>query len=406
MKRLLLLTLISTLALASPAAAQRRRVATVPSSITIGALFTLTGDGATLGIASAAALDLAQRDITLELDALSLPYHVETIVTDTAHLPANAAAQIATLDARGAVFVLGPQSSAEAAAVVAYANAHNIVVISQGSTASSLAIADNLFRLAPNDKLEGAATAALMHGDGIDTLVPVWRTDAGNIGLRDSTKRSFEALGGATVNGVSYDATTTDFTATVAALGAAVHAARASSRAQSVAVYIAAFDEAAAIFDLARLDPDLSAVRWYGGDGVTQSQALLAKASVAQFGVTTQFTAPNVGLDDATRDRWEPIANEIAAKAGFQPDAYALSVYDAAWIAALAAVESRNVPELRRTAFVRNAQRYWGLTGPAALDEFGDRKIGNFDFWTMRQAAGVTGWTRTAQYAGGHVSRP
>jgi hypothetical protein len=52
--------------------------------------------------------------------------------------------------------------SAEAAAIREYVNERKIILISQASTAFSLAIPDDyLFRLAPNDRLEGAAVAAL-----------------------------------------------------------------------------------------------------------------------------------------------------------------------------------------------------------------------------------------------------
>jgi len=374
--------------------------------ITIGALFSLTGDGTTLGTASAAALDLAARDINQEFTDLHVPFHVVTIVDDTKLTPSIAATQIDDLASRGADFVIGPQSSAEAAAVVGYANAHGIVVISQGSTASSLAIPnDNLFRLAPNDKLEGAAMAALMRADSIDTILPMWRADAGNTGLHDSTKSSFESLGGAVLSGVSYDPSTTDFTASVTALGNALRSAKTASPNAKIAVYLASFEEAASIFDLARLDNDLSSVRWYGGDGVVQSQALLAKSTVASFGVTTQFTAPNVGLDPSAADQWQPISDAIKARTGFAPDAYALSVYDAAWVAALSAVEAQLRPASYRDSFVRNVQRYYGLTGRMALDANGDRKFANFDFWTIKSVNGTPQWVRTAQYSGGNVSR-
>src|SRR5205085_9560636 len=133
-------------------------------------------------------------------------------------------------------------------------------VISQGSTASSLAIAgDYLFRLAPNDKLEGAAQAALIHADGIDTIVPMWRNDAGNNGLHDSTKKSFQALGGTVVDGVPYEPATTDFTAAVTSLGNAVRAYKTQHPTAHLAVYLASFEEAVDIFKLARLDADLAA---------------------------------------------------------------------------------------------------------------------------------------------------
>lgn len=406
MRRLLLIPTI--IALAFPLSAANRRRVSVPTStsFTIGALFSLTGDGATLGAASNAALELAARDINQELDDLRIPFRVTTVVEDTKLTPSIAFTKMTDLAARGASVVIGPQSSAEAGTVRDFADAHGILVISQGSTASSLALPnDNLFRLAPNDKLEGAAMAALLRADGIDTLLPFWRNDPGNKGLRDSTQRSFEALGGTMLQGVSYEPPTTDFTSSVNAVGTALRTARAATPNAHIAIYLASFEEAASIFDLARLDTDLSSVRWYGGDGVVQSQALLAKTSVANFAAATQFTAPNVGLDDALLERWKPISDEIKSRVGFTPDAYALSVYDAAWVAALSAVEVGLRNDALRASFVRNVQRYLGLTGSTALDENGDRKFANFDFWTVRESNGTLQWVRTAQYVGGRVAR-
>jgi branched-chain amino acid transport system substrate-binding protein len=232
-------------------------------------------------------------------------------------------------------------------------------------------------------------------------VVPIWRADAGNIGLHDSTAASFTAAGGTVAAGVQYDPSTTDFAATVTSLGSAVRAIKNATPSAKIAIYIASFEEAAAIFDLARLDADLAALRWYGGDGVVQSQALLAKSSVASFAETTQFTAPNVGLDDSTRDVWQPVSDAIRARVGFVPDAYALSVYDAAWVIALSFIEAHGSADLRRESFVRNVQRYWGVTGSTALDANGDRKSGNFDFWTVRGGQ----WIRTGQYVNSHVVR-
>jgi branched-chain amino acid transport system substrate-binding protein len=403
-----ILILLILLAATPSAHAARRRAALPPPDaiIRIGALFSLTGDGSSLGAASAAALELAVRDINREMVALEMPYRIESDIEDTRLTPSVALEKIQALHARGARIVLGPQSSAEAAALLAFANAHGILVISQASTASSLAIGgDYLFRLAPNDRLEGLAQGALLRADGIDVIVPMWRDDAGNGGLKEGTKKAFEALGGTVLSGVSYAPATTDFTAAVAALGNAVRAARNAQPTAKVAVYLASFEEAVEVFRLARLDADLAAVRWYGADGVTQSRALITDANAAAFGATTSFTAPNVGLDETARDQWEPLSAEIQARIGFAPDAYALSVYDAAWVATLSAVEVTDEPALLRESFVRNVQRYWGVTGPTALDAAGDRKIGNFDFWTILTVNGTTDWVRTAQFNSGRIVR-
>jgi len=407
-RRSLSALILLAVAVASVQAAPRRRAVTprAHEDIRLGALFSLTGDGSSLGIASAAALEVAVRDINRELAELHLPWHVTSEVENT-HLTATVAAEkIRDLHARGAQIVIGPQSSAEAGAVLPYANENGIVVISQGSTASALAIpGDHLFRLAPNDKLEGAAQAALLVADGVDTIVPMWREDAGNMGLEAGTRRSFQAIGGTVLPGVSYAPSATDFSAAVAAIGDAVRGIRNERPAAHIAVYLASFEEAVDILRLARLDSDLASVRWYGGDGVTQSRALLADADVATFAAATSFTAPNVGLDESTRDVWQPVSDAIRERVGFTPDAYALSVYDAAWVAVLSAIEVQNEADFLRDAFERNVQRYWGLTGPTALDANGDRRIGNFDFWTIANVEGTRDWVRTAQYNGGRISR-
>ncbi|HEX6161374.1 MAG TPA: ABC transporter substrate-binding protein [Thermoanaerobaculia bacterium] len=397
MRKLPLLVLVCLLAFSASAA--RRHSA---DTIVIGGLFSLTGDGETLGKASTAALELAARDLNAEFAELRLPYRVRTIVADTQLTPSGAVAGIRALHEAGATIVIGPQSSAEAAAIREFVNENDIILISQASTAFSLAIpSDHLFRLAPNDRLEGAAVAALMEADGVEVMVPVWRADSGNTGLKDGVLQFFDGI---ETSGVSYDPATTDFTATVSALGAAVRAAKNANPGKKVAVYVAAFEEGAAILDRARLDADLL-VNWYSGDGLTQSQAILANGAIASFAAATQFTAPAVTLSEQTRDRWEPLSEEIEAMVGFLPDAFSLSVYDAAMAATLSSVEARNRAAFRRTAFERTAQRYWGVTGPLALDAAGDRRIADFDFWAVKETGTGIRWVRTSSYAGGRLVR-
>src|SRR4029077_13585062 len=83
---LVLPSFVNTLAATKPRAAAHN------TTITIGGLFSRTGDGATLGAASEAALNFGARDKNQELDALPLPYHVATVVADTQLTPSIAAA--------------------------------------------------------------------------------------------------------------------------------------------------------------------------------------------------------------------------------------------------------------------------------------------------------------------------
>src|SRR5207248_5310800 len=166
-------------------------------------------------------------------------------VRDTQLDPAKALEAIQDLDKRGVQTVIGPQSSAEVAMIKPYADAHNILVISQGSTASSLAIpGDNIFRFCPNDMREAEAIVALMWHDGVRTIVPLWRNDAGNNGLHDSVKVDFENLGGTVTSGYQYQPSTTDFSAATSSVASQTGALLiAGADPNSVAIYLAAFDE-------------------------------------------------------------------------------------------------------------------------------------------------------------------
>src|SRR5205814_5810749 len=183
----------------------------------IGVLASLTGSANSLGQDTVAALQIAADQLDAEAKANHGGYRFHLFVRDTAHDPAKALAAIKDLDKRGVQIIIGPQSSAEVAMIKPYADAHNILIISQGSTASSLAIpADNIFRLCPNDMREAEAIVALMQHDGIHAIVPLWRDDAGNNGLHDSVKAAFENLGGTVTAGFQYQPTTTDFSAATA----------------------------------------------------------------------------------------------------------------------------------------------------------------------------------------------
>ena len=71
----------------------------------------------------------------------------------------------------------------------------------------------------------------------------------------------------------------------------------------------------------------------------------------------------------------------------------------------LSSIEARNRADVRRDAFVRNVERYWGVTGPLALDAAGDRRVADFDFWTVSESGSSIDWKKTASYVSGRLVR-
>jgi len=367
--------------------------------VVIGGIFSLTGNWASLGVTSKAALELAVEDANRYAAGRGITFRAD--VRDTKLDPVLALAAVQELRADGVQLIIGPQSSAELAAIKTYVDANPLIVVSQSSTAGSLAVAgDRIFRFTAADSLEGVASAALMWDDGIRTVVPIWRGDAGNQGLHTATRAAFTARGGTVSTGVGYGATTTSFASTIAALGAQVRAALAARPASQVGVYLAGFDEVAAVFAAAAADPVLASVRWYGADGIAQSGALTASPTAVAFAETVGFPSALFGLDFSARQNWQPVATRIQARAGSAPDAFALAVYDATWVAALAYLASGDdvAVDSLATRFVQTAATYHGTTGWTALNAAGDRQYADFDFWAIRPSGATHAWTRVAGY--------
>jgi branched-chain amino acid transport system substrate-binding protein len=282
-----------------------------------------------------------------------------------------------------------------------FADAHKILVISQGSTASSLSIAgDNIFRLCPDDRLEADAIVALMKHDGIQHIVPLWRNDAGNNGLHDSVQAKFAALpaGHTVASGFRYETTTTDFSAATSSIASQITTLQnGGAQASTIAVYLAAFDEVVNVFHSAHTNATLSSPRhWYGSDGVALSAALTGDATAAAFAASVDYPNPTFGLPDSLKNKWQPIANAIEARTGFKPDVFALSTYDVLFVLQRALEDVGDLKNFAafKAAFVSEANAYSGITGSLALNSAGDRANGDFDFWAVRS----DNWVRVGTY--------
>ena len=137
--------------------------------VVVGGLFSLTGNWASLGAASKAAMEIGVEDVNQYLAEGRSGMHFTASIQDTKLDPATALTQITAFKAAGIEVVIGPQSSAEVAAVKSYADASGVLVVSQSSTAGTLTIAgDNTFRFTPSDTPEAVrrSTGSSGRADG------------------------------------------------------------------------------------------------------------------------------------------------------------------------------------------------------------------------------------------------
>ena len=366
------------------------------SSVTVGALLPLSGDLASYGETSQAALQEAVTALAKDGTSVTLS------VKDTATDPAKALEGLTNLKEQGVKLVIGPYASSEVRKVKEFADDNGIILMSPLSTATSLAVPDdNVLRFTPDDEQEGISVANLAYADGIRTIVPITRDDEGNKGLQSVMNPAFEGLGGTVAPVITYPAGTEDFTDTVRDLVAGVSAA--SAEGGPVGIYLTAFGEVTKLFDAAAGSPQLESMAWYGSDSVALSKGLLEDPTAASFAAKAGYPNPILGLRDADSALWKPVADRLSERLGRTPDAFALATYDALVVGVKGlkdTTEGEDAPALRK-AIVDAAQDYTGLTGPTELNDAGDRSLGNYDFWAVCKREAGDEWVRVATYTAG-----
>ena len=98
------------------------------TTITVGALLSLTGSGASSGQSSQVSIGFAQQDINTWLSSINKNVRISITYADTKTDTAEALTQLKIFYDKGIRLVIGPYSSAEVAAIKPFADLHGIPV--------------------------------------------------------------------------------------------------------------------------------------------------------------------------------------------------------------------------------------------------------------------------------------
>ena len=359
---------------------------TPTQTIQIGGLFSLTGSWSGLGLTSKEAIKIAVDDVNAYMSSINSSYRFSTQVSDTKLDTGLALQALMDLNTKQQIkYFIGPQSSAEMGALKAYAEANKLLLVSQGSTASSLSLpGDALFRFCPGDAVEGAAMAKSIFQEGKRNIITLSRDDAGNKGLQNVVGSTFTSLGGTVTALTPYATNTSDFSSLIATLKQTIQTQLSTKDSSEIGVYIASFDELKDLFEQANNEPVLSKVKWYGGDGIALSSVITGSATASAFAAKTSFYAPVYGLPAAAKPELNDIKALIKSRSGMDADAYSLAVYDAVWVIALTIQKQtydKSDFEAFKSSFMSTANSYNGLTGTMTLNANGDRSTGTFDYY-------------------------
>jgi branched-chain amino acid transport system substrate-binding protein len=370
-------------------------------TINIGVAIPLTGALGTYGLNAEWALKLAQSQINNLLTATSAGYQLNLIFEDTQTKSDIALTATQDLASKGCQVILGYYSSSELSNCLNYAQSNQIVLISPSSTAISLAIDKPfIYRFVPADDKQGPAMAYGMRDMGINYIVPIWLGNTYGDGLAQATTTKFAALGGAYDSKViRYDPNAADFSSEVGVLAQEVQTAVNQYGASKVAVYAVTYEEITSIMTTAKQYPILSQVRWFGCDGSALSAKVTADPVVGAFAVNvtfpaTYFAPPNSPL-------LQQVSDYVHSQTGNIPDPYAYGSYDSLWVVAKCiGLTQQYTGSAVNKVLPQVANLTYGSSGWTALNGFGDRTIGDYQFWQVYQVtAAAAGHNATGEYS-------
>jgi len=371
-------------------------------TITIGDLTDLSGALSAIGTQQKTAVDLAVTDINAYLAQAGMT-NVKFAAQDddTGLVPATALSDLQSMYASGVQVVVGPLTSGEASTILQTANQDHIVLISASSTAISLAIPnDYLFRLVPNDAAQSFAIARELVNENVKDIILIDQNTVYGIGLANATAVRFEALGGHVQDNIQYVSTATDFTPTLTTAQSDYTAAVAKYGASSVAIVAIGYQEVGQMLVQAKSSfSNLLQTTWYGSDGESQNTAFTNSTGGVGAIASQVKLISTIGESAAATDKFNAFVKEFNATAHSTPDSYAVSAYDATWVAALSILATgKNSGPAIQAILPSVANNYFGASGWTELQPSGDLAPTGYSIYEVQASSAGDTWVLAGTY--------
>jgi branched-chain amino acid transport system substrate-binding protein len=302
--------------------------------------------------------------------------------------------------AGGINIVIGGAWSSQASASLSYVNENDMLLISPGSTSPALAIlGDNLFRLCPDDAVQGRVISEVLWSWGVKAIVVIQRGDDWADGIYDAIFRNFPEKGGFIAARSRYDPMNIDFGGCLRLAEEAAQDAVSQYGKDHVAVEVLGFHEVADLVKMAKDYPTIYGLYWFGSDGTALNIALSfntpEEADHLKVFSTLLSPAESQGIR-ALRDRY--LSSTGKTLDAYQAEFFAANWYDAAWLSAKAVLEAGTTDTDKvKEALPRVADDDYA-TGPCRLNPAGDRETADYIIWGYSLVNGVCEDTRYGLY--------
>jgi branched-chain amino acid transport system substrate-binding protein len=356
----------------------------------VGVLLDVNNQVYPIGGISVTALQLAAEDFNRYLKDNGHTKQIELVVEDTQGDPAIAEEKMQAFAWAGIVPVF-TGTSAEVEAVAPIAQQHNQIVISSYSTATSLAGKDDqLFRFCMNDIKQGKGLVRLVLESGLKSVVLVYRDDVYGNDLKNYILQSAEQYGLDIDQEAVYNPDETDYSSLANSIAAKVAQEKSENPPGTVAVLLIALNEVTRIFQAANGNVELESVPWIGAIGVEPDAIPFEESGTVAFAEKVGYTVCDFSVDlTQISDPFQQVPTELQEKSGLaRIPSTAYYYYDAMWVLAEAwfSMGRMDAGLLKKNIFFKAATNRL-CTDEIAMDEFGDRKFGNYGFWRLHDGS-------------------
>lgn len=352
-------------------------------SYEIGLLFPTTGDFSTHGNENIIAANMAINDFNEHLEKLDKDWRLNAVTVNSETDPDISLNLVKELYAKNIRIIIGPETSAELALIKPYTDTKEILILSPTSTAPSLAVKDNIYRLAPDDRNQGQAITALLKEDGIKAVIMITRDDTWGNDLSTSITSSFieNKIGDASFR-ILYNPEDPNYSETNKNVLFLLSTISVSYSTDEIAIVVIGFGESTEFLKNANKIAELADFKWYGTDSNANEKKITEDIESLEFANKVGFTAVQFG--SVSNDIQKDVESRLIEKIGSTPSTYAYSSYDAVWIIGQSILEVNSAdPELLQKIIEKVASGYVGALGDIELNEAGDLKAANYDIWEI-----------------------
>ena len=332
-------------------------------------------------------VSLGNDDFNNYLEEIGAHWRMNLIKKNNQYDPITALKKIQQLDSEGVKLVLGHISSGEIHHIKSYVDSNDMVLITSWSATPSLAVVDNIFHFSPGiNEWQHRVLPLLFEQESIEAVIPIYRGDDWGDGIYESTKNSFEALGGVMDEGIRYSPEATAYSAEASMLSDLVDKYTSQYPADKVAVLMIGFSETVHLLGSAASFDNLDSVRWFGSVGSSLDNTLSDDPMASTFLQDVNFVSTLFGT--SRNDVYADVQERFMNYKDKIPGSYSFSLYDSIWVLGKTILETDSIDPLTvRDAITDVASRHTGTIGTINLNEFGDFATPNYDLWSIRDGA-------------------